>query len=168
MGAVFLGANCSRANYVGNKSSERQFSSREVSRGILSGGNYRQVNCLGAIIQGAIVRGAIIRGLILLGWNRPDTEFKIKYSEHISFLKKESKWKRIKMKYNNLTGNYMFKVNKRNTRTSCEIAVVLVSLLLCYVYFILIWLNSSSTTKWSNYCQINYYYYNILRSKNYI
>ena len=72
------------------------------------------------------------------------------------------------MKYNNLTGNYMFKVNKRNTRTSCEIAVVLVSLLLCYVYFILIWLNSSSTTKWSNYCQINYYYYNILRSKNYI
>ena len=71
------------------------------------------------------------------------------------------------MKYNNLTGNYMFKVNKRNTRTSCEIAVVLVSLLLCYVYFILIWLNSSSTLKCSNYCQINCYY-NILQSKNYM
>ena len=50
--AVFLGAICPRGNYVGNKSSERQFFSGAISRAILSGGNYLWGNYLGAIIQG--------------------------------------------------------------------------------------------------------------------
>ena len=58
-----LGANFPRGNYVGNKSSERQFSSVAISRVILSGGNYLRDNCPGAIIQGGI----------LLGGNFPDT-----------------------------------------------------------------------------------------------
>ena len=74
--ADFLGAICPRGNYVGDKSSESQFSSGAISRGIMSGGNYLWGNCLGAIIQGqlssvAIVRGAIVWGEIFLGGNCP-------------------------------------------------------------------------------------------------
>ena len=58
-----LGVSFPRGNYVGNKSSERQFSSVAISRVILSGGNYLRDNCPGAIIQGGI----------LLGGNFPDT-----------------------------------------------------------------------------------------------
>ena len=37
---MFLGFSFPRGNYAGNKSSERQFSSAAISRGILSGGNF--------------------------------------------------------------------------------------------------------------------------------
>ena len=58
---VFLGT-ISRSNYVGDKSSERQFSSGAISRVILSGGNYLWGNFLGAII---------IREAIFLGGDYP-------------------------------------------------------------------------------------------------
>ena len=58
---VFLGT-ISRSNYVGGKSSERQFSSGAISRVILSGGNYLWGNFLGAII---------IRETIFLGGDYP-------------------------------------------------------------------------------------------------
>ena len=61
---MFLGGSFSRANYVGNKSPERQFSSAAISRRILPGGNYLWGNYPGAIIQGAISSGAIVRGAI--------------------------------------------------------------------------------------------------------
>ena len=74
--AVSLGAICPRGNYVGDKSSERQFTWGAIFRGILSGGNYLWSNCPGAIIQGQSFRGqlswalyssgAIIRGTSFL------------------------------------------------------------------------------------------------------
>ena len=47
-----LGAICPRGNYVGDKLSERHFSYREISRGILLKGNYFWGNFPGAIIWG--------------------------------------------------------------------------------------------------------------------
>ena len=70
-GAVFLGAICPRGNYVDDKSSERQFSSRAISKEILPGSNYLWSNCPGAIIQDQSSRGAIILGTIILGSNYP-------------------------------------------------------------------------------------------------
>ena len=68
---------CPRCNYVSDKSSERQFSSGVISRGILSRRNYLWGNFLGAIIWGTIMRGsfpwgllsskAIVRGTIIWG-----------------------------------------------------------------------------------------------------
>ena len=73
MGAVFVGAICPRGNYVDEKSSERQFSSEAISRGILSGGNYLWTNCLGAIIRGLSSRDQLSGGggAIILGSNFP-------------------------------------------------------------------------------------------------
>ena len=70
-GTVFLSAICPRANYVGNKSSKRPFSSRAISRGILSGDSYLWGKCPGAIIQGAIAQEAsFLRGNCLdTYWN---------------------------------------------------------------------------------------------------
>ena len=68
---MFLGGSFSRANYVGNKSPERQFSSAAISRRILSGGNYLWGNYPGAIIQGAIFLGGNCPGGINLGGNHP-------------------------------------------------------------------------------------------------
>ena len=85
-GVVFLGAICPRGNYVDDKSSERQFSSRAISKEILPGSNYLWSNCPGAIIQdqssreqlswGQLSSGAIIREAIFirsncLGGNHP-------------------------------------------------------------------------------------------------
>ena len=58
----FLRTICPRGNYVGDKSSERQFSSEAVSRGILSEGNYLWCNFPGAITGGQFSLGAIVRG----------------------------------------------------------------------------------------------------------
>ena len=86
-GGSFLEIICLRDNYVSEKSSERQFSSGAISRGILSRINYLWGNFLGAIIReqssreelsggnfprgllssGAIVWGAIIQGVIIRG-----------------------------------------------------------------------------------------------------
>ena len=84
-GAVFCGAICPRGNSVDDKSSERQFSSGAISRGILSGGNYLWSNCLGAIILGKSSRGHLSRrqyysGAIILrgicpGHNYPGGNF---------------------------------------------------------------------------------------------
>ena len=58
-GVVFHGAICQRGDYVDDKSSEMQFSSEPITKGILSGGNYFLGNCPGVIIQGVIIQGAI-------------------------------------------------------------------------------------------------------------
>ena len=51
-----------RGNYVGDKSSERQFFLGAFSRGMLSGSNYLWGNCLGAIIQGQSSKGQLSAG----------------------------------------------------------------------------------------------------------
>ena len=61
---------CPGSNYVGDKSSKRQFSSRATCREILSEGNYLWGNCLGATVGGQSSRkqfssGAIIQWLII-------------------------------------------------------------------------------------------------------
>ena len=66
-GAVFLEANFPLGNYVDDKSSERQFSSGAISRGILSGGNYLWINCPGAIIRVQSSRGNYLEGNIPRG-----------------------------------------------------------------------------------------------------
>ena len=65
-GSVF-GTTCPRGNYVGDKSSERQFSSEEISSGILSGDNYLWGNCPGAIIRGQSSSGQLSGGNFPLG-----------------------------------------------------------------------------------------------------
>ena len=72
LGTMFFGSSFPRGNYVGNKSSERQFSSATIFRGILSGGSYLWGNCPGTVIQG---RGTIVRGAIFLGGNCPGDSF---------------------------------------------------------------------------------------------
>ena len=62
---MFLGGSFPRGNYIGDKSSERQFSSRAISREILSGGSYLRGNFPGAIIQGTIIRGQFSSGTIV-------------------------------------------------------------------------------------------------------
>ena len=73
-GAVFLEAICPRGIFADNKSSEREFFSGAISRGLLSRGNYLWSNCLGAIIQGRnIPRGQLSGGGgQLSGDNFPD------------------------------------------------------------------------------------------------
>ena len=62
---MFLGGSFPRGNCIGDKSSERQFSSRAISRGILSGGSYLWGNFPGAIIQGTTIRGQFSLGTIV-------------------------------------------------------------------------------------------------------
>ena len=59
----------SEGQYVGDKSSERQFSLGTISRGILLGGNYLSGwgNCPGAIIQGQSSSGQLFREQFFLG-----------------------------------------------------------------------------------------------------
>ena len=78
---MFLCGSFPQGNYVGNKLSERKFSSAAISSGMLSGDNYLWGICPGAIIEAAIVRGAIFLegnslggiypGTIFLGGNYP-------------------------------------------------------------------------------------------------
>ena len=56
------GGSFPRGNYVGDKSSERQFFSGAISRGILSGGNYLWGNCLEGIVRRQFCRGNYTRG----------------------------------------------------------------------------------------------------------
>ena len=58
------GSSFPRGNYAGDKSSERQFSSGEIFRGILSGGNYLWGNCLKSITRGQFSSGTIVWGHI--------------------------------------------------------------------------------------------------------
>ena len=66
-GIVFLRTICPRRNYVGHKSSEKHFSFRKVSRGILSGDKYLWGSCSGAIIWGHSFRGQLSGGQFFLG-----------------------------------------------------------------------------------------------------
>ena len=77
-GAVFLRAICQSGNYVDGKSSERQFSSWVISRGILSRCNYLRGNFPGAIIQGQSSRGQ------LLGVNCPDNFLCLLFNSKLS------------------------------------------------------------------------------------
>ena len=71
--AVFLGVICPSGNYVGDKSSGRQFSLGTTSRGILSECSYFWSNCPGAILRGHSSRAIIWRATVLggncQGWN---------------------------------------------------------------------------------------------------
>ena len=71
--AVFLGVICPSGNYVGDKSSGRQFSLGTTSRGILSECSYFWSNCPGAILRGQSSRGNYLEGNCprgqLSGWN---------------------------------------------------------------------------------------------------
>ena len=58
----------------GHKSSERQYFSGTISRGILSGGNYLWRNCPGAIIWGQLSRGNYL-GAIFCGGNCPEYNY---------------------------------------------------------------------------------------------
>ena len=80
---MFLGGSFPRGNYVGNKSSERPFSSAAISRGILSGGSYFWGDCPGAIIQRAIVWGPNFLGGNCPGGNFPLGQFS-KHPEKIT------------------------------------------------------------------------------------
>ena len=62
LGADFLGIICPRGNYVEDKSSKRQFSSGEISRGILGGRKHFWGNCPEAIIRRQLSRGQLFAG----------------------------------------------------------------------------------------------------------
>ena len=61
-GGSFLEAIFPRGNYVGNKSSKKQFSSGAISRGILSGGNFFWVIFWEQSSRGQLFGGNFPRG----------------------------------------------------------------------------------------------------------
>ena len=73
-GGSFLWTVCPWGNYLGNKSSERQFYSGVISRGILSGGNYLSGNFIEAIIRGNHPGGNYPE-VIFFGGNYPRGDF---------------------------------------------------------------------------------------------
>ena len=71
------GGSFPRGNYVGDKSSEKQFSSEAICRGILSRGNYLWGNFLRAIIQGVIIRRQFSSGAIFLVGSYSQGQFSV-------------------------------------------------------------------------------------------
>ena len=70
-GGSLFGTICPRGNYVGDKSSERQFSSGAISRRILSVGNFLLGNFLEAIIRGRSPGGQFSSEAIIQGGRCP-------------------------------------------------------------------------------------------------